>query len=1080
MSQLSLNNKVPDDSQIAGGGGLAIEFTLCRLQTGKDCSPDKIPIQNAVYRIENSKFINNHVVEPDADKNSYFDRSDDYSQSSLGRGGGLFIALRGKTRDNTFIFQNCEFINNTASTWGGGMYLSIREDSSGTDIEISDCVFLDNICTTNGGGGLILAMISYDDSAAITHTSIEVTNSQFIGNAAMKHGGGMLLLSSRENRVNRSNNTITFTDCEWTRNRAALGSAADIAPSAWDVFGNGHLPTPRFINCSFKENVVDRAVYNISGAEGIRRVTERTGTLLISRFSVEFSGEVNITDNNSNGIFLQSGTLTIEPNSRIILCNNTAKKGGALVLYAFSVLFISVNTSILFKNNTAVISGGAIYVNSKDQHEKVSSKSCFFQKSYKEREDINNAFITFEGNVASSQHGNAIYASSLSPCDMSCFLNSIETQPSNCPAKIKGLLRDDVTTQLKGVKYIPIEMNLSKIIPGRLFQFPINATDELDATINVVYDTSLKNDSFVHFSENVTSLSYVSGQNLYLQHKNDVMEKNTLFLANKEITLEVDITVLKCPPGHVRDNETNQCTCRTSYFKGIWKCDAIKKIASINNGYWIGVCTDGKQCSGNCPVGLCNSNTSTELTSQINETHKIVCNGERKGKLCGKCTAHHSVYYHSNIFKCGKETYCDYGIVFYILSEIIPLTAIFIIIITLNISFTFGIVNGLILYAQIYDASIISYYNIEVFPKGITKLFQISKLLYATTNLNYFTIEEMSFCLWKGASTLDVIAWKYVTIVYALFLIIVTICILNTLTCKCVRWRPHTLKNAVIHGFTAFLVMSYSQCTKVSFQLLTYTKLLRYNFTESERVVLYGGEEAVFNGVHIKYAVPAIIFMLTIVILPPILLFLYPLIFKALALCRLSELKVINRISNMIPVQLFDSFQSCYKDNFRFFSGLYFFYRTVPLLLYAINTDLVLFYFSVEVFLILALMLHSLLQPYKETLHNRVDTLIFTNLAVINGISLYNYVKNNEGKGVSSKVKIAASIQLLLIYIPILCIIIYCAWYMVKKFCKGRRRSRIRQSRVTRDEETLLDSIYLPELREGNDFTASHEFHGMQ
>ena len=128
--------------------------------------------------------------------------------------------------------------------------------------------------------------------------------------------------------------------------------------------------------------------------------------------------------------------------------------------------------------------------------------------------------------------------------------------------------------------------------------------------------------------------------------------------------------------------------------------------------------------------------------------------------------------------------------------------------------------------------------------------------------------------------------------------------------------------------------------------------------------------------------------------------------FKILALFRLSESKVVNHVSRIIPVQFFDSFQSCYKDNFRFFSGLYFFYRVIPLLIVTVETDRASIYFYLEAFLIVALTLNAVLQPYKVHWHNLADTLIFANLALINGITAYNHQKINEGKDNLQQIKI--------------------------------------------------------------------------
>ena len=352
--------------------------------------------------------------------------------------------------------------------------------------------------------------------------------------------------------------------------------------------------------------------------------------------------------------------------------------------------------------------------------------------------------------------------------------------------------------------------------------------------------------------------------------KNNSQTTGVLLLVNNEITLSLNITLLECPPGHILEH--NQCICKTSHFKGILRCDRISKTATINNGYWIGLCKDGEQCSGNCPVGFCTSNTLTQLTTRISETHKILCNSAREGKLCGNCSANHSVYYHSHSYRCGGEHYCDYGILFYILSEILPLTIIFIVIITFNISFTTGAVTGMILYAQILDSFVSNIHDMANlddvidgptetnFHKVIDYLTELYRWIYEISNFNYLSIESLSFCLWRGSTTLDVIAWRYVTIVYAFFLIIATVFLLNTTRCKRVFrfWRPHNLRNAVIHGFTAFLVMCYSQCTKVSFQLLTITTLVSHNFTVSERVIQYSGEDTPFDLRHSRYGVPAV------------------------------------------------------------------------------------------------------------------------------------------------------------------------------------------------------------------------------
>ncbi|CAI8025471.1 hypothetical protein GBAR_LOCUS14717, partial [Geodia barretti] len=64
-----------------------------------------------------------------------------------------------------------------------------------------------------------------------------------------------------------------------------------------------------------------------------------------------------------------------------------------------------------------------------------------------------------------------------------------------------------------------------------------------------------------------------------------------------------------------------------------------------------------------------------------------------------------------------------------------------------------------------------------------------------------------------------------------------------------------------------------------------------------------------------------------------ILLLFYPLFFRLLGLCSLSESPFAIRLWRVMPIQLLDSVQNPFRDNCRFFAGLYFLYRVlIPLL----------------------------------------------------------------------------------------------------------------------------------------------------
>ena len=65
--------------------------------------------------------------------------------------------------------------------------------------------------------------------------------------------------------------------------------------------------------------------------------------------------------------------------------------------------------------------------------------------------------------------------------------------------------------------------------------------------------------------------------------------------------------------------------------------------------------------------------------------------------------------------------------------------------------------------------------NYTQFNEELKFFSRIHKIIYQTFLLKIFALKELSFCLWEGATALDMLAFRYVTIVYSLFLVIITV-----------------------------------------------------------------------------------------------------------------------------------------------------------------------------------------------------------------------------------------------------------------------------------------------------------------
>ena len=129
-------------------------------------------------------------------------------------------------------------------------------------------------------------------------------------------------------------------------------------------------------------------------------------------------------------------------------------------------------------------------------------------------------------------------------------------------------------------------------------------------------------------------------------------------------------------------------------------------------------------------------------------------------------------------------------------------------------------------------------------------------------------------------------------------------------------------------------------------------------------------------------------------------------------------------IDRMRP--LLDSFQSSFKDKYRLFAGLYFLYRLLALVTYMLARTLPQFYVAVEIELVIINAIHVAIHPYQKKWHNIVDAFIISDIAMINVLSLYIYVKATDlDQTGQESIPTVVIIRLMLIYLPLIYVISY-------------------------------------------------------
>ena len=409
---------------------------------------------------------------------------------------------------------------------------------------------------------------------------------------------------------------------------------------------------------------------------------------------------------------------------------------------------------------------------------------------------------------------------------------------------------------------------------------------------------------------------------------------------NSSCYTQLNFLLSPCPPGYVLVNESCHCSAlvNNSYdlytYDGILSCDDRSMSVYITPGDWIGYINEngkdineGNLYTGVCPFGYCKVRKTfrgrlVEIKNHVPLSKSALCRqicvNNRQGILCGQCIPGTSVAFNSESFQCINHSKCHVGLYFYVLFELIPIVVLFAIILYFNISFTNGAAYSIVFAIQHIEM-------LKIFVHGSVHYENIGyiealNILYNIFNLEFFKIKRLQFCLWKNANTLDMLAIKYVAIVFAVSLIFLLVYCMNHC---CMKYcRRH---GSMVHGLTAFLIICYSQCTSITVSILSRVMLYGKGQSNYTSVVYLAGQMEYFGSDHLRYAIPAVLFLCLIIIPVPLIHVLScdPVLLKLEDQFKMCQLWTRCR-EHFKP--LLDSFQGCFKDNMRCFAGIFFLY----------------------------------------------------------------------------------------------------------------------------------------------------------
>ena len=577
--------------------------------------------------------------------------------------------------------------------------------------------------------------------------------------------------------------------------------------------------------------------------------------------------------------------------------------------------------------------------------------------------------------------------------------------------------------------------------PGSEVKLPIALQDNLDAKIT---------------TPEVLGISIIAGMvkttsrysTNYLATFKGLVSANAtcrVETSNPTVFMDFDIILQNCPAGYLFEKDT--CNCHEISYNGLVKCNA--RGPAILNGAWIGtLLNDSNQ---NYYVGyspyLSNQSVSLEY---INISLSSPCMQNRTGDLCADCSSGYAPSFNDATFVCVECHGSYYNWLIWLLVMYIPLTVLFIIVVLFHVNVTSGPVNAFIFFAQMF---VITSHETPTIASNI----YLS--VYKIANLDFFLGQLIHpMCLSEHFQGLKFISMKYLEALYPISLLLITYILLRLYDngiqpvyfmfhpfhkCFVRMKRTINLRTSVIDGFATFLVLAYTKIAFVSFYVLVPTSLYLYNGTAlEEKRLYYMGSIVYYSKEHVPYLIISIIILTIFIVLPPLLLLVYPL----RMLGRLLECLRCNYCIGAKCSHLMDAFQGCYKNgtngtyDCRYFAGLYLIYR-VALMLCLLQPGYFLQFVTKQLILMAMAVSFVVLRPYANEMYNSLDATILVSMVAINTLKLY--IDNNNFLTAAETNGWADIIKDCLIFFPLLYLAIFVVYSVWKSLYRSNAMKRL-------------------------------------
>ena len=364
----------------------------------------------------------------------------------------------------------------------------------------------------------------------------------------------------------------------------------------------------------------------------------------------------------------------------------------------------------------------------------------------------------------------------------------------------------------------------------------------------------------------------------------------------------------------------------------------------------------------------------------------------REGRFCGRCQETYGLavysYHYSSCIKCTDYGYKNW-IKFFAVA-LLPLTVFVFVVIIFKINVPSSRLNGLIFMMQCITFPKLLRVNdtftlhVQNELNNVIKFVKAFFVIFGVVNLDFLRDVYPYFCLHPKMNALHLMALEYCVALYPFLLIIVTYFLIKmydqNYTLVVLAWKPFKwcLKSynrridigaSLIQAFASLILLSSMKILSLTADIMTVSVAETPN-REKHLYFYYDANLDYLRGQHLIFALLSLLLCFVFVILPFLLLVLYP-------------FRCFHRFLNLLKLRcqalhIFgDVFQGSYKlepHDLRIFSAFHLLIRLLISFIFMLFHTLFAYPATVLV-LFPATLFFAFFRPYKNEFHNTLDVI---------------------------------------------------------------------------------------------------------